>query len=87
MRYLPFCAVCTSERGPFVQRPLGRGNALVTVCVECDVGAPKRRPGTARAYEVPSPEPLDLEAAREARRVGDGGPLSALYPRCKPGQS
>jgi hypothetical protein len=36
-----FCALCTSERGPFVQRPLGRGNALVAVCGECDHTHPR----------------------------------------------
>lgn len=31
-----FCAICTSDRGPFVRRPLGKGNAAVAVCLECD---------------------------------------------------
>ena len=31
-----FCAICTDDRGPFVQRPLGRDGALVTVCHDCD---------------------------------------------------
>lgn len=87
MTYSPFCAVCTSERGPFVKRPLGRGNALVTVCAACDAEPPRPVPAPSRAYEVPSPEHLDVGAAREARPVRGGDPFAALYPRCKPGQS
>lgn len=32
----PFCAICTSERGPFSRHPLGKGDALVNVCERCD---------------------------------------------------
>lgn len=31
-----FCAICTSETGPFFTRPLGRDGALVRVCRDCD---------------------------------------------------
>lgn len=37
-----FCAICVSERGPFVVRPLGRNNALVTVCNRCDEEHPSK---------------------------------------------
>lgn len=30
-----FCAVCTSDRGPFTRHPLGKDNALVLVCERC----------------------------------------------------
>lgn len=46
-----FCAVCTSERGPFVQRPLGRDDALVTVCRACDSEKLVARGATDRGYE------------------------------------
>ena len=38
----PFCAVCTSEQGPFVERPLGKGNAPVLVCKACDEEHPRQ---------------------------------------------
>lgn len=40
---MTFCAVCTSDRGPFVARPLGRNDALVSVCVSCDSDTPRAR--------------------------------------------
>lgn len=36
-----FCAVCTSERGPFVVAPMGRGDAPVLVCRECNEEHPR----------------------------------------------
>jgi hypothetical protein len=36
-----FCALCTSERGPFVLRPLGKAGANVAVCPSCDSVHPR----------------------------------------------
>ena len=30
-----FCAVCTSEVGPFTLEPFGRAGAMVNVCHDC----------------------------------------------------
>jgi len=48
-----FCAICTDDRGPFVQRPLGRGDAMVSVCSACDDEPAKTKRGPEIAYEVP----------------------------------
>jgi hypothetical protein len=32
---MPTCAICTSTRGPFRLEPLGRNDALVHVCADC----------------------------------------------------
>ncbi len=37
----PFCALCTSERGPFARRPFGISRALVNVCHRCDEEHPR----------------------------------------------
>lgn len=37
-----FCALCTSDTGPFVQRPFGKADALVTVCKSCDEEHPRQ---------------------------------------------
>lgn len=47
-----FCAICTRDAGPFVQCPLGRNDALVTVCQRCDEEAPQAR-SSERGYESP----------------------------------
>lgn len=31
-----FCAICVSERGPFKSAPLGKGDAMVRVCADCE---------------------------------------------------
>ena len=49
---LSFCAICTSERGPFVSRPLGKNDALVAVCAECDEEPMHVRLGPERGYEI-----------------------------------
>ncbi len=36
-----WCAVCVSEEGPFVRRPLGRNGELVNVCSSCDTEHPR----------------------------------------------
>lgn len=48
-----FCAICTSDRGPFVRRPLGRGDALVNVCADCDEQPAREVRGPELAYEPP----------------------------------
>jgi hypothetical protein len=35
-----FCAICTGD-GPLVERPLGKGGALVSVCERCDTEHPR----------------------------------------------
>lgn len=30
-----FCAICIDDRGPFFRTPIGKGEAMVTVCAEC----------------------------------------------------
>lgn len=32
------CASCTEIRSPHVRRPLGKGDALVSICLDCDAG-------------------------------------------------
>lgn len=61
-----FCALCTSERGPFRKRALGRNDAIVDVCQECDEthprsgrysfadGTPSRRTNTNGNKRTPS---------------------------------
>ncbi len=36
-----FCAICTDDIADGVQRPLGRGGALVTICKPCDEDGPE----------------------------------------------
>lgn len=35
-----FCALCTSDVGPFIKRPFGKGDAFVDVCAGCDTDHP-----------------------------------------------
>lgn len=35
MRRLGICAICTSTTGPFNREPLGKGGAMVNVCLDC----------------------------------------------------
>lgn len=48
---MSFCAICTGEAGPFVKRPLGKDNGLVSVCASCDEEAPRHITGPERGYE------------------------------------
>lgn len=66
------CAICTSERGPFTSQPLGKGNALVSVCAECDEPAFEKR-GPERAYEGAGPSAPSEGAMTVAMRrlMGD----------------
>ncbi len=38
---MAFCALCTSDIGPFLRLPLGRGGALVDVCGPCETEHPR----------------------------------------------
>jgi hypothetical protein len=58
-----WCAICTSERGPFVQRPLGKGNALVTVCAACDEDSPVAYCDDRNAYQAPDAITSPFKAA------------------------
>lgn len=44
------CAVCTSPRGPFALEPLGRDDALVSVCRACRTETPDTSSGERAAY-------------------------------------
>lgn len=81
-----FCAICTSERGPFEMRPLGRGGHPVSVCADCDTEPALERHGPERPYEVPERHAIgnqlhafataanritgDTAATHKARRAG-----------------
>lgn len=87
-----FCAICTNARGPFARRPLGRDNALVTVCRACDDEPARAVTGPDRGYEPPDLARLGaiLPAfANAANRVagvvrhGSGGAtIAPLSPGC-----
>lgn len=65
---MTYCAICTSERGPFTAQPLGRNNALVPVCAACDEPI-FTRTGPERGWE-PSGGPLhQSELTAAMRRV------------------
>lgn len=65
-----FCAICTGDRGPFVQRPLGRQSALVTVCAECDTAPARSRQGPVIGVPLP-PEGQKSEVMRQRITVGN----------------
>lgn len=49
-----FCAICTGPiTGPPARLPLGRDDALVSVCASCNVEPARARSGPSIAYEVP----------------------------------
>jgi hypothetical protein len=62
-----FCAVCTSERPPFVTRPLGRKGALVRVCGSCDTEPARTKHGPERGYEPSGGLPSYAEAMRAVK--------------------
>ncbi len=45
-----FCAICTADKGPFSLQPLGKDDAMVSVCATCSEPAFERR-GPEVAYE------------------------------------
>lgn len=57
-----FCAICTGSRGPFASRPLGRHDAMVAVCSDCDTETPDAWVSD-RGYDVP------LDVARSERAI------------------
>lgn len=67
-----FCAICTSERGPFVQRPLGKRCALVTVCEECDATHPRSGRYTFESTPAKA-QTLNAIQSRNGNRRGSGG--------------
>jgi hypothetical protein len=67
-----FCAICTSPRGPFVREPLGRDNALVSVCSECVTEPARAETGPDRSYEPTGGLLKTEDAVAGARRaMGD----------------
>lgn len=62
-----FCAICTSERGPFTREPLGKNGALVAVCRDCAEVSPVSNPELTAAYEVNDGPKMGWEEVR--RRV------------------
>ena len=70
-----FCAICVDEKGPFVRRPLGKNNALVTVCVGCDEEKPRAR-NTTRGYVAPQTAMNSRDVNERARKAArDVDPL------------
>lgn len=67
-----FCAICTGDRGPFVQRPLGRESALVTVCAECDTAPARSRQGPVIGVPLPPEgQRMKSEVMRQRITVGN----------------
>jgi hypothetical protein len=66
-----FCALCTSERGPFVDRPLGRDDAPVKVCARCDDEShPRASMDESAGYEPPdSPGAVSKAVNAGSRKV------------------
>lgn len=72
-----FCAICTAPSKEFVQCPLGRGDALVWICADCDSSPAVADDGPDRGYEVQTTERIGaiLPAfARGANRVSPPKP-------------
>lgn len=63
-----WCAICADDAPDGVQRPLGKNNALVTVCRSCDEDAPPTVVDNTRGYE-PQGGLLSVEAARASKKV------------------
>lgn len=67
-----FCAICASERGPFAKRPLGRNDALVNVCADCDEQPAREVGPTDRGYEPTGGLPSTGHVERSLRaKMGD----------------
>lgn len=64
---MSFCAVCTRDKGPFVQRVLDDGGPLVTICEPCD----QEHPRTGR-YAFGGGEAVSRTLAPGARRGARG---------------
>jgi len=54
-----FCALCADDAPGIVlvRRPLGRNDAMVSVCKDCDEEPPRAVHGPERGYAVPAPDP------------------------------
>lgn len=46
-----FCAICTDECSGDRKAPIGRDDAMVVVCSDCDTLPPREKYGPERAYE------------------------------------
>lgn len=66
-----WCAICTDEHGPFVQRPLGRNDGMVSICAGCDTVPPRAVPSSDRSYE-PSGGALSVREITDAMRAKMG---------------
>lgn len=65
---MTFCAICASTRPPFVRLPLGKDDALVSVCHACDDEPARYKTGPELAYEAPeitTPFRAAVDAAHE----------------------
>lgn len=71
---MTFCANNPDHRGPFVQRPIGRNDALLTICVSCDEDKPVAWDRD-RGYDVPDRHRIGITvrafAAATNRVTGD----------------
>lgn len=57
---MSFCAICTSDRGPFTRHPVGKNGGLVVVCQSCATEEPDTANVKRRAV---TREPRDPRAA------------------------
>lgn len=62
-----FCAMCTSSKGPFFAAPLGKNNAIVAICGECDGQHPR-----SGAYAFDGGESVGQGIGEGNRRRGKG---------------
>jgi hypothetical protein len=69
------CAICASAKGPFTREPLGRNDAMVSVCADCSSGAPVVRRGPDRGYEVREGVST-LEMRRRASKIVPRGAVT-----------
>ena len=60
---MTWCAICTSDVGPFTREPLGRDNALVDVCADCTTL-------DARHYSFDDASKCGNQPSGRTRRVG-----------------
>ena len=66
---MPFCAICTDETSDLVARPLGKDDALVSICRSCDEDRPATAVDGTRGYEFREGLPTRKEMDRGARLV------------------
>lgn len=78
---MSFCAICTSEIGPFEYRPLGKGNAEVLVCRDCD-DEPIREQVGPRLYSPPElPARFVDSVDRAHKRIARGRDYNPMRAR------